>query len=157
MAYPMANGMMGSPAPSNNYWLGNNYSSGYSQASRSSMGQPYYNQAGMSIQQPAPQEAPTVNNVIQAMGPEAANDYRVGPNSHAIMLDPGRPVMYIKHTDDTGHGVTKAYEYHEIPLFPQEQQPQINPDDFATKQDIETLAREVAGLKKFMEELRNNG
>lgn len=156
MAYPMTNGMMGSPAPSNNLWFGNNYSSGYSQASRSSMGQPYYNINGGPVQQPT-QDAPTVNNVIQAMGPEAANDYRVGPNSHAVMLDPSRPVMYMKHTDDTGHGVTKAYEYHEIPLFPQEQPPIINPDNFATKQDIEQIKNDVAGLKKFMEELTTNG
>lgn len=111
--------------PGNTLWFGDNYSSGMSQASRSQVqqsgGLPYL---GMTppMQEQMPQ---TMNNIIQAMSPESADELKVGPNSHVIIMDSNRPVFYMKDSDDTGHAKTRAFAFHEIPLYPEpEQQPQ---------------------------------
>ena len=146
----------------NNLWFGNNYSSGNSQASRSMMGNPM-NPNGMmqGMQQPMQQMQPmpqqmstpqTMNNIIQVMGPESAVNYAVGPNSHIMMADSNRPVVYDKKSDDSGYSETKAFALTEIPLFeeaPMQQTPQVPMTEYATKAELEDL-------KKFVEELMTN-
>ena len=132
--------------PGNNLWFGDNYSPGMPQASRGQVqqfgGLPYF---GMTppVQEQAPQ---TMNNIIQAMSPESADELRVGPNSHVIIMDSNRPVFYMKDSDDTGHAKTRAFAFHEIPLYPeQEQQPQP-----LTREDV------VAIVNAAMEERMAN-
>lgn len=61
------------PQPSNNLWVGNNYS-GYS-ANRSTMyPMPQYSQ-------PPSMPPVTMNNILTVMGPESAKGFKVGPNS----------------------------------------------------------------------------
>ncbi len=143
--------------PSNNLWVGNNYSSGYSQASRSNMGMngmmnPQMNLPNL-MQQPQ-----TINNVLQVMGPESAREYRVGPNSRVILMDMNQPVFYMKCSDDSGYSETKAYEFHEVSMNPQQdiiqakaQTVQENACEYVTKQDFDEF-------KKIIEDLvMNNG
>ena len=127
------------PVPTNNnWWFGNNYSSGYSQASRSPMYQNPMNPSaqmnqmspmmGGNLMQPAPvnpqqmmqqgnmQQQMPVNNILQVMGPESAMNYLVGPNSRVILMDSNRPVFYMKQSDDSSYAETKAYAFYEIPL-----------------------------------------
>ena len=174
-------------APTNNLWFGNNYSSGYSQASRSQMGNPMMNpngtmqntqqpmqqmpnvypnsrQQNMNSQFPIPQ---TINNIIEVMGPESANNFAVGPNSHVILTDTKRPVIYCKESDDSGYSETKAFLLTEIPLFedtnltPQQnlQSSQTNVE-YATKADLEeakqSIQNDLNNTKKFVEDLVMN-
>lgn len=159
----------------NSLWFGNNYSSGYSQASRSPMGNPMMNpnpmMQGMQGMQPMQQMQNTpnaqgmspqmqnpqsMNNIIQVMGPESAVNYATGPNSHILMSDINRPVIYDKKSDDVGYSETKAFALTEIPLFedstnaqqPMNQVP-IDMSMYATKADLEDL-------KKFVEDLVMN-
>lgn len=98
------------PQPTNNLWVGNNYS-GMS-ANRSAIGQPQYPQ--MPYQpEPLPQ---TMNNVLSVMGPDSANEFKVGPNSKVILMDAYRPVFYRKWSDDSGFAETRAFQFFEIPL-----------------------------------------
>ena len=141
----------------NNLWFGNNYSSGNSQASRSPMGNPMMPQNNMMqpMQNMAPQmsvQPQTMNNIIQPMGPEGAEKFLVGANSHVILMDSNRPVFYTKHSDDTGYAVTKAYAFSEIPLYPEQDQqtqdhtPQINIDEFVTKAELEKFKKDIEEL-----------
>ena len=155
MAYSTTNPMMQQPS-NNNWWFGNNYSSGYSQASRSPMqASPVYPQPYQPMSQMS-QEPQTMNNLIQAMGPESAEEFKVGPNSHVVIMDSNRPVFYMKDSDDTGHAKTRAFEFHEIPLYPQ--QAQATPQQL-TKEDIVEIVKSTIGpWQKSIEELvKNNG
>lgn len=132
------NSFRGMPQPSNNLWVGNNYSTGYSQMSRGNYGNP---------QMTIPNQS--VNNVLQVMGPESAQSYQVGPNSHVILMDSNRPVFYVKRSDDSGYSETKAFEFKEIPLFQEkvEIQPvQVTNDNYVTKE-------EFAEFRTMIEEL----
>ncbi len=117
----------------NNWWFGNNYSSGNSQMSRSLM-QPNMGMTNPSTQMPQPmssvanpmaQQPPqTMNNILQVMGPESAEAFQIGPNSKVILMDSNRPVFYMKRSDDSGFSETKAYMFQEIPLYPEVEQSQ---------------------------------
>lgn len=132
------NSFKGMPQPSNNLWVGNNYSTGYSQMSRSNYGNP---------QMPIPNQS--VNNILQVMGPESAQSYQVGPNSHVILMDSNRPVFYIKRSDDSGYSETKAFEFKEIPLFQEKveiQSIKVTDENYVTKEefnDFKTMIEEL--------------
>ena len=122
-----SNNFRGMPPSTNNLWVGNNYSSGYSQMSRNN-----YSPMQVSNQQPQ-----TVNNILQVMGPESAQSWQVGPNSHIILMDSNRPVFYVKRSDDSGYSETKAFKFEEIPLFPEEQISQsLSKVDYVTKTEF---------------------
>lgn len=132
--------------PSNNLWVGNNYSSGYSQMSRSNY------PAGLDNMQSQYGMPQTINNILQVMGPESAQSYQVGPNSHVILMDSNRPVFYTKKSDDSGYSVTKAFEFKEIPLFqePVEAQNVKIEDTYVTKEEFN---KEFKEFKAMIEDL----
>ena len=130
------NGQM--PQPSNNLWVGNNYSSGYSQMSRNN-----YQQQQQPMMRPQ-----SMNNILEVMGPESAQAFQIGPNSRVILMDTNRPVFYVKQSDDSGYSETKAYQFKEIPLAQREiiQTPAQDVSDFVTKDEFNEF-------KQLMEEL----
>lgn len=146
------------PQPTNNLWFGNNYSSGYSQMSRSNYpmnpNMPIPTNPMMQQQTGQPQ---TVNNILQVMGPESADLFKVGPNSHAILVDSSRPVVYLKHSDDSGFSETKAFQITEIPLFPdriQAQPSEIKTGfDYITKEEFTEFKNSMEEFKSTIEEL----
>ena len=129
--------------PSNNLWIGNNYSqgAGYNRNNYPNGQNSMQNQVG----QPQPQPQ-SMNNVLQVMGPESALAYQVGPDSHLILMDSHKPVFYIKRSDSSGYCETKAYEFHEIPLTQEKNQMQMINPDYVTKTEFEDF-------KKMIEEL----
>lgn len=143
----------------NNLWFGNNYSSGNSQANRSMMGNPM-NPNGMMRPMPQQMATPqTMNNIIQVMGPESAVNYATGPNSHILMSDINRPVIYDKKSDDSGYSETKAFALTEIPLFEESNQIQSaqvvvtnDAEVNALKAEVEQLKHDIAELKKLIED-----
>lgn len=144
------------PQSTNNLWFGNNYSSGYSQMSRSGYptNTPMPNNPMM--QQPMGQPQ-TINNILQVMGPESAESFKVGPNSHAIFVDSSRPVIYLKHSDDSGFSETKAFQITEIPLFPdriQAQASEIKSDfNYVTKEDFADFKKSMEDFKTMIEDM----
>lgn len=142
---PTYGNMLGGSQPAtNNLWVGNNYSSGYSQMSRSNY--PNMNtQAGMNsnnfMMQPQ-----SINNIWQVMGPESAQAYQIGPDSQVILMDSNRPVFYVKKSDSLGYSDIKAFEFHEIPLF------QSNPDQQSVNPEYITKT-EFEEFKKVIEDL----
>lgn len=96
----------------------------------------------------------TINNILQVMGPESADSFKVGPNSHAIFVDSSRPVIYLKHSDDSGFSETKAFQITEIPLFPdriQAQPSEIKTDfNYATKEELSDLKKSIEDFLKLL-------
>ena len=164
----------------NNWWFGNNYSSGNSQANRSMMDNPMGNQNGMmqGMQQPMQQPMQpnsrqqnmhpqfpipqSINNIIEVMGPESADNFAVGPNSHVMLTDIKRPVVYSKESDDSGYSETRAFFLTEIPLFEEnnntlQQSTQMPNVEYATKADLEETKKAIKAdlddTKKFVEDL----
>lgn len=139
---------MNAQQPSNNLWVGNNYS-GFS-PNRANFMDPRQ-VAGPYSQPPAP---PQMNNILQVMGPESAMEYRVGPNSRVVLMDMNRPVFYVKSSDDSGYSETKAYEFHEVPMTssPIDVVPSQT-DEYATKKDLEDIMNSLDEFKKTIEDL----
>ncbi len=145
---PMSNGYGGMPPSSNSMWIGNNYSS----MPRNNY--PIGNQNNMAAASFMNQQQPqTINNVLQVMGPESVQSYSVGPNSNVIFMDSKRDVFYTKKTDDAGYAETKAFAFHEIPLFEPAQSvqnqtvdmPQIN-QNYVTKSDFDEFKKMIEDL-----------
>ena len=129
------------PQPANNLWVGNNYSSGYSQMLRNNYPQMQQNPQMQNQRQ-------SINNVLEVMGPESALAYQVGPNSRVILMDSNRPVLYFKQSDDSGYSQTKAYSFKEIPLMQEDviQTQAQDVSDFVTKTEFNEF-------KQLMEDL----
>ena len=138
------------PQPTNNLWFGNNYSSGYSQMSRSNYPTNMI-QANPMMQQPMGQPQ-TINNILQVMGPESADSFKVGPNSHAIFVDSSRPVIYLKHSDDSGFSETKAFQIKEIPLFPETVKTNYTEVESSEKTDLYVTKEEFINWTKAFDE-----
>ena len=155
MPYSNVTNPMMQPPSNNNWWFGNNYSNGYSQANRGLMQAPPIYPQPYSPASQMQQEPQTMNNIIQAMGPESAEEFRIGPNSHIAIFDSNRPVFYKKDSDDTGHAMTRAFEYYEIPLHPQ--QAQQSSTQQLTKEDVVEIIKSTIGpWQKSIEELVMN-
>ena len=91
----------------------------------------------------------TINNVLQVMGPESAQSYQVGPNSHVILMDYNRPVLYTKKSDDSGYSETRAFEFHEIPLFPDaigDQSITVSKEEYVKKSEFEEFKNMIEEL-----------
>ena len=136
------NGMYGESFPSNNLWVGNNYSSGYSQMSR-----PNNNYQNMPLlNQNQTNQFPQVNNILRVMGPESARAFQIGPNSQVILMDSNKPIFYMKNSDSSGYSETRAFEFKEIPLNQEPTSSNNSKEEYVTKTDFEEY-------KKFIEDL----
>lgn len=163
MPYGMNNGAYQQPPTNNNLWFGNNYASGYSQASRSMMNPMNQMNPNMMAQMPnvtpmqgmmnQPNQMLPVNNILRVMGPRSAQEYQIGPNSHVVLMDDNNPIMYQKRSDDSGYSETKAYEFHEIPfaqLLANDGQLPIQTDskipEYVTKAEFEEFKKSIEEL-----------
>lgn len=135
----MSYGNMG-VQPSNNLWVGNNYSSGYPRMNYLNMN----NQMNQPMNQ-MPSQPQTINNILQVMGPESAQSYQVGPNSHVILMDSNRPVFYRKQSDDSGYSETEAFQFFKIPLFPEPNQ-ETPENEYVTKNEFEEFKKMIEDL-----------
>ena len=99
-----------------------------------------------------------VNNIIRVTGPESAKAYPLGERSSVVLFDAKNPIFYLKTTDDGGFpNPLRSFSFEEIKTT-ENQQPvaeQINTTNFATKEDFETLEKNVSELKNMLEGLVN--
>ena len=125
----------------NNYWSGLNTWPYYQQ---------YNNQNFNNIQQP-------VNNLLKVTGPESAKAYPLPPKSTVVLFDEEEPVFYVKTTDDSGFAnPPRAFKFEEIT----ETQLQpinnlTNTSEFATKNDLELLQKNISEIRELLEGLVN--
>lgn len=144
----------GAQPPSNNLWVGNNYSSGYSQMPRNNYSTNNQNAMMPSLIQSQIGQAQPINNILQVMGPESAQAYQLGPDSQVILIDSNKPVFYMKKSDSSGYSETRAFKFHEIPLFQQDAAAiNTNPQNNAQTNSEYITKTEFEEFKKMIEDL----
>lgn len=104
------------------------------------------------MQQPAQHMTANVN-WIYVNGIGGARDHIVQPGQTAWMMDNNDPVIYVKAVDSMGSANLRCFQLVELQPGAQQAQeqqaPQIDMSDYATKGDIERLEKQ---LNKLMSE-----
>lgn len=103
----------------------------------------------------ANQPQPQMNNgIIWVQGEAAAKSYPIAPNSSVPLWDSEANVIYIKSADMSGMPSIKILDYTMRDTAPRAPEIQAQ-SDFATKNDISILEKEISSLKSKFE--RMNG
>lgn len=106
------------------------------------------------VQQPQPQASPQTN-IIWVSGEAGAKSYLVAPNTTVQLWDSERQSIYLKSADASGMPSIKILDYTirnaQDPIPPVAQ----DPVGFATKEEVESLAEELATMKRRLDGLSN--
>ena len=90
------------------------------------------------------------NALIWVSGETGAKAYMVAPNQTVVLWDSEAQVIYLKSADASGMPTIKILDYTIRDNTPQK--PEISPvADFATKDDVDFLKREINALKAKIE------
>ena len=115
----------------------------------------YYPQQTQMQSQPQTQPQPQMNNgIIWVQGEAAAKSYPIAPNSSVPLWDSEANVIYIKSADMSGMPSIKILDYTMRDTAPRAPEIQAQ-SEFATKDDISVLEKEISSLKSKFE--RMNG
>ena len=102
--------------------------------------------------QPQVQAPPINNSIIWVQGEAAAKSYPIAPNSSVALWDSEANVIYIKSADMSGMPSIKILDYTMRDVAPRTAE--ISPQsEFATKDDISVLEREISSLKSKFERM----
>lgn len=118
----------------------------------------YYPQQNQMQNQPQAQaQQPQVNNgIIWVQGEAAAKSYPIAPNSSVPLWDSEANVIYIKSADMSGMPSIKVLDYTMRDIAPRT--PEISPQsEFATKDDISVLEKEISSLRSKFERMSGAG
>lgn len=127
--------------PPNATWMPNGYSG---------TSYPQYQQWATQRMQPMM----PFDNIIRVSGMEGAKEFKMGPNSRAILMDAHNPIFYFKVTDDAGYPTIEDYDFFKRQK-PAESQPAIETPavEYATKEDLDTMAKQLAKINETLKEL----
>lgn len=99
--------------------------------------------AQMPVQQP-------VNGLTRVTGIDGAKAYQMPPNSVAALFDDSYDIMYVKSTDGAGFPTIRIFDFFEHKEEAPVQQQPVNVENFATKQELETLENEIKQVKEML-------
>ena len=106
--------------------------------------------------QPQVQAPPINNSIIWVQGEAAAKSYPIAPNSSVPLWDSEANVIYIKSADMSGMPSIKILDYTMRDTAPRTAE--ISPQsEFATKDDISVLEREISSLRSKFERMSGAG
>ena len=126
------------PVGQYNNWAPNNWSNNGWQ----------WNNQYQNMQQPQRSET----NIIRVTGPESAKAYAIEKDSSVVLFDAANPIFYVKTTDDGGFPLPlRTFKFEEIIEQPSE--PPVDTSNFATKDDLENLEKNITELKTLLEGL----
>lgn len=108
--------------------------------------QPIYPQQNYSVQVPANTQPSTQSSLIWVSGETGAKAYMVAPNQTVVLWDSESQSIYLKSADASGMPSIKVLDYTIRDNTPQKAE--IQPvGDFATKDDVVALQKEINALK----------
>ena len=112
--------------------------------------QPMYYQQPQ-VQQP---QTPQINNssIIWVQGEAGAKSYLVAPNNTVQLWDSEAQVIYLKSADASGMPTIKTLDY-TIRDNVQSAPHVIEDHSYATKQEVENLAEELASMKRRLDNI----
>ena len=114
---------------------------------------PQQNQMQTPVQAQPQQQQPQINNgIIWVQGEAAAKSYPIAPNSSVPLWDSEANVIYIKSADMSGMPSIKILDYTMRDTAPRAPEIQAQ-SDFATKNDISILEKEISSLKSKFERM----
>ena len=119
---------------------------------------PQQNQVqGTQMSLPNQPQQPQINNgIIWVQGEAAAKSYPIAPNSSVPLWDSEANVIYIKSADMSGMPSIKVLDYTMRDVTART--PEISPQsEFATKDDISVLEREISSLRSKFERMSGVG
>lgn len=93
-----------------------------------------------------PKQAPAQQDVTSVNGRAGAEAYAMGPNSKALLLDAGAPILWLKVTDGAGYATIDGYD-----LTPHVEPP---PESEA-KSAIGALDERLKRIENLMEVIAN--
>lgn len=106
--------------------------------------------------QPQVQAPPINNSIIWVQGEAAAKSYPIAPNSSVPLWDSEANVIYIKSADMSGMPSIKILDYTMRDVTART--PEISPqNEFATKDDISVLEKEISSLRSKFERMSGAG
>ena len=118
---------------------------------------PQQNQMQTPVQAQPQQQQPQINNgIIWVQGEAAAKSYPIAPNSSVPLWDSEANVIYIKSADMSGMPSIKILDYTMRDTAPRAPEIQAQ-SDFATKNDISILEKEISSLKSKFERMSGGG
>lgn len=116
----------------------------------------YQNPMGQQQQQPLQQpqlSQPVQNtNIVWVSGETGAKSYLLAPNTTLPLWDSEAKKIYLKSTDASGMPSMKILDY-TIEGESNEKTPIQQIDEYATKQDVESLAEELATMKRRLDNI----
>lgn len=118
----------------------------------------YYPQQNQMQNQPqtAVQQPQINNGIIWVQGEAAAKSYPIAPNSSVPLWDSEANVIYIKSADMSGMPSIKVLDYTMRDVTART--PEISPQsEFATKDDISVLEKEISSLRSKFERMSGVG
>ena len=110
------------------------------------------NQPQPQVQSPQPQ---INSSIIWVQGEAAAKSYPIAPNSSVALWDSEANVIYIKSADMSGMPSIKIIDYVMRETTPRTTEI-VPQNDFATKDDISSLEKEISSLRSKFERMSNN-
>ena len=119
---------------------------------------PQHNQVqGTQMSLPNQPQQPQINNgIIWVQGEAAAKSYPIAPNSSVPLWDSEANVIYIKSADMSGMPSIKVLDYTMRDVTART--PEISPqNEFATKDDISVLEKEISSLRSKFERMSGVG
>ena len=119
---------------------------------------PQQNQVqGTQMSLPNQPQQPQINNgIIWVQGEAAAKSYPIAPNSSVPLWDSEANVIYIKSADMSGMPSIKVLDYTMRDVTARA--PEISPQsEFATKDDISVLEKEISSLRSKFERMSGVG
>lgn len=124
----------------NNPYMPNGYMNNAFQAQQTNpmMTQPQMPQIG--TQQP-------VNGLTRVTGMEGAKAYQMPPNSVVALFDDSYDIMYVKSTDGAGFPTIRIFDFYEHKEETPVQKQSVNFENFATKQELQTLQSQIEEVK----------
>lgn len=103
-----------------------------------------YNQPIMNPQMQMPQQVPSLApryEVIKVNGEAGARNFRMGPNSNALLLDETAPIIWYVQTDGTGYLTVTPFD-----ITPHQVQAPINLNDLSER--VSKLEEAIANVQQ---------
>lgn len=108
--------------------------------------QPNYAQNGFGGFGQQPMQQPQQPSIEYVNGLEGAKAYLIPPNSTRLLMDSDATYFYIKTSNEVGQANVRAFEYVEV-TDKVGQPVKTKKPEYATKQDVEDLKKQIEDLK----------
>lgn len=102
-------------------------------------------QIGQFNAQIAPQQP--MNGLTRVTGMDGAKAYQMPANSVVALFDDANDIFYVKSTDGAGFPTIRVFDFFEHKEQPAPVQQAINPETYATKQELQTLQYQLEEVK----------